>query len=293
MKLLFENWKRFLKEADDQEYDYDAEMLAQQQELEKEHFGSSIKELAQMAYDTYREQIKKYSSQVQSKRELILYHEAMASEVYHKSGKKLLDGGRGSFRATFHYDKDYVIKIDATLDVSGRQMNQEEKELGTTVTDGELFPRCFLWSPTYEWIVVENVKEIRSFEEINDFFPNNLIKVSDPVHYHMYFMDAINYRVAQLTNDTKTIERLTEEFQQTKHMFTVNSYVTIQKIQQEFRKNNLFNNICRLIVNYDLDTKDSLSRYNTGIGFDGRFVILDPSVKETLFKGIEFARKKL
>jgi hypothetical protein len=63
MKLLFENWKRFLKEADDQEYDYDAEMAAEASELEQKHFGS-IRELAKMAYDTYHQEMQTFVSKI-------------------------------------------------------------------------------------------------------------------------------------------------------------------------------------------------------------------------------------
>ncbi len=103
------------------------------------------------------------------------------------SSNSLENSGRGSFRAVFSCDKDYVIKIDASIDGSGIEMNREDQQLGTNKKYGDIFPRVFMFDPRYKWIVAEKVREVDTPEEINKFFPNVLLR-SDLMNTHMYLV---------------------------------------------------------------------------------------------------------
>jgi hypothetical protein len=287
MKLLFENWKRFLKEADDQEYDYDAEMAAEASELEQKHFGS-IRELAKMAYDTYHEEMQRFVSKIYSKKELPLYHNAIAGEVYHKSGKALLDGGRGSFRATFIYGNDYVIKIDATLDGSGKDMNREDKELGTDPQYEDLFPRCYFWDSDYKWIVLEKVEEITNLNTLNQFFKSSLIRDNSIPEFNVFLIQAaIKYKVGIITKDQTLIDEAKEQFNNYKSGVVMNSYVTLDSLVKDLDKNKTFISVCNAIIRFNIEIPEVIKKYNSGVGADGRFVILDSSIKKTLEQGLK------
>jgi len=287
MKLLFENWKRFLKEADDQEYDYDAEMAAEASELEQKHFGS-IRELAKMAYDTYHEEMQRFVSKIYSKKELPLYHNAIAGEVYHKSEKALLDGGRGSFRANFIYGNDYVIKIDATLDGSGKDMNREDKELGTDPQYEDLFPRCYFWDSDYKWIVLEKVEEITNLNTLNQFFKSSLIRDNSIPEFNVFLIQAaIKYKVGIITKDQTLIDEAKEQFNNYKSGVVMNSYVTLDSLVKDLDKNKTFISVCNAIIRFNIEIPEVIKKYNSGVGADGRFVILDSSIKKTLEQGLK------
>jgi hypothetical protein len=287
MKLLFENWKRFLKEADDQEYDYDAEMAAEASELEQKHFGS-IRELAKMAYDTYHQEMQRFVSKIYSKKELPLYHNAIAGEVYHKSGKALLDGGRGSFRATFIYGNDYVIKIDATLDGSGKDMNREDKELGTDPQYEDLFPRCYFWDSDYKWIVLEKVEEITNLNTLNQFFKSSLIRDNSIPEFNVFLIQAaVKYKVGTITKDQTLIDEAKEQFNNYKSGVVMNSYVTLDSLVKDLDSNKTFISVCNAVVRFNIEIPEVIKKYNSGVGADGRFVILDSSIKKTLEQGLK------
>lgn len=295
MKLLIENWKKFITEATDEpeEYDYEKEMAAEASELEQKHFGS-IRELAKMAYDTYHEEMQKYKSKVMTKMELELYHGAMAGAVYHKSGKALLDGGRGVFRATFHYDKNYVIKIDATIDHNGRQMNREDKELGTDPQYEQLFPRCFFWDKNYDWIVLENVKPIDDEATLNSFFKTSLLRDNaDPRYYTLVLKTVIKYKVGKMTKEQSVIDEAQKDFSIFKHGVTMNNYVTLDMLVKELDKNKTFVSYCNAVVRFDMSVTDSFRLGNTGVGIDGRFVVLDSSIRNSLIQGVDAVMRKV
>jgi len=287
MKLLFENWKRYLKEADDQEYDYDAEMAAEASELEQKHFGS-IRDLAKMAYDTYHQEMQRFVPKTHSKKELPLYHDAMAGEVYHKSGKTLIDGGRGSFRATFHYGKDYVIKLDVTLDGSGKEMNREDKELGTDPQYENLFPRCYFWDQEYRWIVLEKVTEITNLNTLNQFFKSSLIRDNSIPEFNVFLIQAaVKYKVGIITKDQALMDEAKQQFNNYKSGVVMNSYVTLDSLVKNLDNNKTFISVCNAVVRFNIEIPEVIKKYNSGVGSDGRFVILDSSIKNTLEQGLK------
>jgi hypothetical protein len=63
--------------------------------------------------------------------------------------------------------------------------------------------------------------------------------------------------------------------------------VSLEEIVNGFKQNSTFNNITSAIVRYNMDVNDALRPKNIGVGQDGRFVILDSSIKKSLEAGRE------
>jgi len=180
MKLLLENWRRFLKEEDQKEYDYEAEVAKEKEELEQKHFGASAN-IGQMLYDIYQKEMAYLGSQGVAPDDIVDEHDDIFDVIQTKfnnissnkvSSNSLENSGRGAFRAVFSCDKDFVIKIDASIDGSGKDMNREDQQLGTNKKYGDIFPRVFKFDPEYKWIVAEKVTPIERVEGITKFFPN-------------------------------------------------------------------------------------------------------------------------
>ena len=296
MKLLLENWRRFLKEEDDKEYDYEAEVAKEKEELEQKHFGTSAN-IGQMLYDIYQQELVTLEAQGMSPFNIINEHDDIFDYIQTKfnklnasnqiSSNSLENSGRGAFRAVFSCDKDFVIKIDASVDGSGKDMNREDQQLGTNKKYGDIFPRVFKFDPEYKWIVAEKVTPITDVESINDKFRTNLLR-SNTMNTNGYLYTvcgAIGYKVAQMKGKKNKMQDYVDKFESRKPYHAVNSYVTLEKIIKDFNKNPLFFKIVSAVFEHGIDVEDSIRPHNMGIGSDGRLVILDSSITATLDKG--------
>jgi len=279
MKLLLENWKRFINETND----------PQRTELETKFFGNS-KDIGAFIYELYKKEKESLFSQGKSPAEILSHHnnisEKIKQEIKSKTGKDIEDAGRGQFRTTYIYDNDLVIKIDVSLDGSGKKMNEEDKNFGTR-SDFDIFPRCYSWDTSYEWIILEKVEEINNPQNIVSFFPNNLLTK----HYSKYYilLNCIKYKVAMFENNKQEIKLFYDNIQE---QIQNNSNLTVENIMEQFNKLPLFNKVCAAIFKFKMDVDDSLREFNCGIGSDDRFVILDSSTKESINTGLSNLSKQ-
>lgn len=146
MKLLMENWRRFLNEISDEE---------------KKHFGDWMDE---EFLDKFQQDI---AEKVKQREELEYY-----------PTDKLNFIGQGSFRAVYRPegDKDYVVKfaLDRRGEI-GKRMNQTEFDFQTK---SDLFPKVFKHSNDFSWIVMESLETIKYESDFNVFFPeiNKMLK---------------------------------------------------------------------------------------------------------------------
>lgn len=274
MKLIFENWKRFLKEEETKEFT----------ETETKFFGNS-KDLGKLVYDIYKKEIQKLVSSGVSPSTTISYHNDISDKIQRqiqsKTGKEIKDAGRGSFRATYIYDNDLVIKIDVSVDGSGKKMNQEDKEFGTR-SDFDIFPRCYSWDSNYDWIILERVLEINNVASINSFFPNQVIGSS--LIYKSLLILSMKYKVANFENNKQDAKKYYDLLE--KDLDSFHKGTSAKDVIDEFNKLPLFNKVCAAIFTFKMDIDDSIRPFNTGIGSDDRFVILDSSVKKTIDVGL-------
>jgi hypothetical protein len=303
MKTLLENWNKFLKESEE-EYNYDAEVAKEREELEQKHFGASAN-IGKIIYDIYQKKLQSLKSKGYSSMQILDEHNDIFFLVKHNYNKmassnkivatELENSGRGAFRAVFSCDKDYVIKIDASVDGSGVDMNREDQQLGINKKYGDIFPRVFMHDPEYKWIVAEKVKQIDDYEGINMFFPNPLLR-SYYMNTHMYLYTVrlvMEYKVEQMKGNKTMVQFFNDKFVDVKQSTLVyNSRVTIEKVIENFNKNPNFFKIVSAIFEFGIEPEDAIRPGNMGIGYDGRLVILDPSIAATLEKGRENFNQK-
>ena len=294
MKLLLENWKNYLHEIvvneEEEEYDYEAEVAKEKEELEQKHFGASAN-IGQMLYDIYQEELKYLQSQGVDPDDIFDVVQTKFNKLNSSnkiSSNSLENSGRGLWRAVFSCDKDYVIKIDASIDGSGADMNREDQQLGTNKKYGDIFPRVFMFDPKYKWIVAEKVTVATSPIQINKFFPNFLLQ--DSFMYKYTYLSVVKtimeYKVAQLKGNKQMMQQCSNTFQEFKQTgIAYSHYVTIEKVVDNFRKNPNFFKIVSAIFEHGIDIEDAIRPENMGIGNDGRLVILDSSIASTLDKG--------
>jgi uncharacterized membrane protein YheB (UPF0754 family) len=113
MKLILENWRKFIKEEldDTEEYDYETELQKQGQELETKYFGNE-KDIGKVVYDLYEKAIKNLTLQGSSAKDISSYKDyitdSVVQEVKKLTGKDIVFMGAGSFRSTFTYDNQLV-----------------------------------------------------------------------------------------------------------------------------------------------------------------------------------------
>jgi len=301
MKLLIENWRRFLKEEDEKEYDYEEEVAKEKEELEQKHFGASAN-IGQMLYDIYQQEMVALEAQGVAPDDIFDEHDNIFDVIQTKfnklnssntiSSNSLENSGRGAFRAVFSCDKDFVIKIDASIDGSGKDMNREDQQLGTNKKYGDIFPRVFKFDPEYKWIVAEKVTPIERVGGITKFFPNSLFR-SDLMNSHLYLDGikyAMDYKVCQMKGDKDAMKDLLVGFEYLrKGDLTYDTYVPIDKyvdaVIKKFNKNPNFFKIVSAVFEHGIEIEDSIKQGNMGIGSDGRLVILDSSIADTLNKG--------
>jgi len=90
MKTLLENWKRFIKEQEEvKEYDYDAEVAKEREELEQKHFGASAN-IGKMLHDIYQKEMDYLKSQGADPDDIIDEHDNIFDVVQAKFNNLIL-----------------------------------------------------------------------------------------------------------------------------------------------------------------------------------------------------------
>jgi len=301
MKLLLENWRRFLKEEDQKEYDYEAEVAKEKEELEQKHFGASAN-IGQMLYDIYQQEMVTLEAQGYTFKQIIdNHHREIFNVIQTKfnnissnkvSSNSLENSGRGSFRAVFSCDKDFVIKIDASVDGSGTDMNRDDQKVGTNPKYKDIFPRVFKVDPEYKWIVAEKVKPIRHKLTICDAFPNRHLNndLSNTDKYVELIKICMIYKVAQMKGAKNTMVECENKFftlRTVLHIGRAAKLDTFMDIIKEFNKLPLFFKMVSAVFELDVDVEEIMTVRNLGTGTDDRLVILDSSIADSLDKGLQ------
>lgn len=292
MKLLLENWKKYLlneieivDNEEEEEYDYDAELLKQQGETENKFFGPVLEraqELATeismltMSYEDYGEGGQMLRRAVERKGE--------------KLGLNVKYLGSGSSRYTISVDDNFVIKIAKSLGSYIIQMNKDDYNLGTDPSFGGIFPRVYKhgpqgakYHPDFFWIVMEKATPLEDVKKIVSFFPSSFVSVEElsPEEAYMYKL-LISACVSKIENPSRSVyynqEKYVINLLQKKNPDV--SKIDYDMITQDFmRYSDNFRKIVRVMKkNPSLDVAEALAIGNCGIGYDGRFVIIDSSI---------------
>ena len=199
--------------------------------------------------------------------------------------------GEGSFRMVFSYENDYVIKV-ATLGNWFKDailMNKEDAALGRMPKYSNLFPKVYEADAAYKWIIMERCDAISTEAEFLKFFPNPLMDpklyVEDSIEM---FYDVLSYCAYRTTGNTATMgesaahiaEWLTPD-PDLPDWLQKDPGVSFEQIIGSYEKIKLFNKIVDFCAEFGVRPSE-IRKENVGISSDGRFVIIDSSIGETL-----------
>jgi intein-encoded DNA endonuclease-like protein len=215
-----------------------------------------------------------------------------AADVSKETGLQVSFLGKGAFRSVFKVENDTIIKLNIAKDSqNGKNMNQEDFELGTNARYGNIFPKAYELDPDQNWIILEQVTTLPDYFRISKYFPNEVIKsFRDPMRYYELFLESVRYVVGKEMRQQEFIDKSTEKINNISKLFLkalLKRDVSLEEIVNGFKQNSTFNDITSAIVRYNMDVNDALRPKNIGVGQDGRFVILDSSIKKSLEAGRE------
>jgi hypothetical protein len=287
MKTLLENWKKYLlneieivDNEEEEEYDYDAELLKQQGETENNFFGSVLERAQELAvaistlmfnYEDYGEEGEMLRRAVERKGE--------------KLGLNVKYLGSGASRFTISVDNDFVIKVSKGLGYSQIEMNKDDYNLGTDPSFGGIFPRVYKhgpqgakYHPDFFWIIMEKATPLVDNTKIASFFKSSFVDSDNLDESEAYaFLILMSSCIVRGSLYYELKPRIIKLLQ--KKNPTV-STIDFDMINQDFmRYSDNFRKIVRIIKEYpNLDVMEALAIGNCGVGYDGRFVIIDSSI---------------
>ena len=155
MKLILENWKKFIVEVSQQEQSY---------------FGDTIKIANQII-----EELDKWKAGLQDKsHDSIKKNMNQFVEILKQKIPNLTFLGAGMFRAAFSTDKDLIIKVDYTNDNVAKEQNESDAAMGRLTEDPKfsyLFAKSYLSHKDSRWVILEKVKPLTgNYSKFNEFF---------------------------------------------------------------------------------------------------------------------------
>lgn len=279
MKLIFENWRKHINEVEEKTL----------QQKEEQFFGSDIVSIAKDLLDKVRElQYDNYDSDQAGR--------LAADELSDLHGKQISMLGYGSWRMGFLVDDKFVVKLNYRDSESGRGMNKDDTRLGRLGDIGELFPKVYQHDKNYDWIIMEKATPIKNWDQILRFFPNRLLPNYDSVMGKWSFMDlfeiALQYKVAELQMDDNVMDDLVFSYNSTDsgaerflHLFQEKNPNLKKQPPLELVVSNfeypLFLSLANLVNDFDVEINE-IRPGNTGIGEDGRFLLIDSSISSRI-----------
>lgn len=278
MKLLLENWKRYLKESEIASYQQqvgDIETIAQDISDKVQEFMSDH------GYDWLRQNASVVEAEIQD-------------EIRKNFNRDITEAGSGSFRTTYMVDNDYVIKVDSSINGSGKQMNKEDGEVGRNPKYSSIFPKALSVAPDGSWVILQKVHEIQDLMTLITLFPNKIIP---PTSFGKFYTQsllsiALSYQVAALQYDQNQMDFHKYQYES---MFKNSLVKDIGRdvTFQEFIKSWIsptFITVAKAVIEYGLDADEAVRPYNSGYvveeNGEKRFVILDSSVQKTVEAGL-------
>lgn len=182
----------------------------------------------------------------------------------------------------FSYGDDYIIKaaMPGYYFKQALKMNKEDAMLGRMPKYSYLFPKVYEADESYRWIIMEKCSVINNEKEFVEFFPNPDVDPSVPglltrMSLFTYVLSYCVYREMGNTRDMKGAASYLDYL--IKHELEVN----FEQLIQSYEKLTLFNKIVDFCAEFGVLPRE-IRVGNTGISSDGRFVIIDSSVGETI-----------
>ena len=290
MKLLLENWKRYIKEELRPE---DYEDFPQKENEEAEAYLGNPKSVGEFIYRAFREELEKQPDDTEAQ----LWSDRIVSDANYKIKQKFPNVkylGHGVFRTAFTLNKDLIIKVNTSYTTdSGQTMNKEDFTLSRDPKTSQMFPRVYSHDPDFNWIVMDLVYPIITPKEFYSFFPNDIIApilAKEPMLYRLIFHNSIRLGVARLKKNKKLFVELNDIYK-TKLSDGIEKHlgkkVNMDKIVSGFGP--LFFQVCYAVFKHDIKITE-VRNNNTGFTIDQsgnkNFVLLDSSIDASIKKGL-------
>lgn len=259
----------------EEEDDYGTEESIEEPNIKEKHFGFSLEVLG--------EKITK-ASELWDPKNPEIYRTLPLSRfiVETVNDPKFKFLGEGSFRMAFSYGDDYIVKVASPgyYFKQALKMNKEDAMLGRMPKYSYLFPKVYEADASYRWIIMEKCSVINNEKEFVEFFPNPDVDPSVPglltrMSLFTYVLSYCVYREMGNTRDMKGAASYLDYL--IKHELEVN----FEQLIQSYEKLTLFNKIVDFCAEFGVLPRE-IRVGNTGISSDGRFVIIDSSVGETI-----------
>lgn len=285
MKLLLENWKKYLKES---------EIVSYQQQL------GDIETIAQDISDKIQEFMSDHGYDWLRQNTSIVEKE-IQDEIRKNFNRDITEAGSGSFRIAYMVDNDYVIKVDSSMNGSGKQMNKEDGEVGRNPKYSSIFPKSFGIAPDGSWVVLQKVHEIQDLITLIALFPNKIIppKLFGEFYTQSLLSIALSYQIATLQYNQNQMDFHKYEYESMFKDYLVKD-IGRDVTFEEFIKSWIsptFITVVKAVIEYGLDADEAVRPYNSGYvveeNGEKRFVILDSSVQKTVKAGLKAFNKPI
>ena len=258
---------------EEEEDDYGAEEAIEEPDIKEKHFGFSLEAIGEKITKALELWIATWK-----------LHRLELSEFVIKTvnDPKFRFLGEGSFRMAFSYGNEYVIKVAGPgyHFKQALKMNKEDAMLGRMPKYSILFPKVYEADAAYKWIIMEKCSVINNEKEFVEFFPNPEVDPSVPglltrMSLFTYVLSYCVYREMGNTRDMKGAASYLD------YLIKHELYVNFEQLIQSYEKLTLFNKIVDFCAEFGVMPRE-IRVGNTGISSDGKFVIIDSSVGETI-----------
>ena len=281
MKPLLESWKKYLSEQEipqqpsnypeEEEDVYGGQEEETIQDIEKKYFGkdeTQLQKICNTLVVSYRQN--SYNA---------FQLQRFATALGKNENLKIEYMGSGAFRATYAIGNDLVLKIsNDPSDPEILKMNQNDYDLGTDPTIGNIVPRALKHGNKFEWVLLERVTPIVKNSDAAKYFqtdllpPVEMLSESERNDYFNLVMLCLEEKNEKYYKNLLSYSTIKNKFQPNQ------SIPTFTELRQHLlRTHPTFRNLYKAVKTYDIETSE-IRFNNIGYGSDNRFVLLDSSI---------------
>ena len=284
MKLLLENWKKYITEAFSEQEQQRYKNIIPVANLLAEASKKFIDNLKNKSFvdptpDDIKDNIKDFIS--------------LTTNI---NGAKFI--GSGKFRAAFSVDNEHIVKVDISADGTGKEMNKKDAEFGRKAEHAFIFPKSYAPSDDYSWVILEKVQPIEDLYHFIQFFPNAYVKSKNNSNLYYQLIKAAflhesgnvagaesSYLIIKGRWQKQFASKSKEQFNKAeKEGITITLPESIEDVVKGFYIKPTFENVVKAMKEFNIRSEE-IRINNVGVGENNRFVILDSSVEEQIQKG--------
>ena len=307
MKLLLENFKRFLEEGYSKE--------------ESKYFKNlpQIAEQISTAFDRFLFDLQETYGRKPVITDIQKNIPKFVQYVVDDTGGVAQYIGHGKFRCVFDIGDDYIIKFDITSNRAAKEQNMTDAQLGKSTEYADLFPRAAIGGDDYRWVALEKASPFKSFDAstFNSFFPNDVLDSwmqvpiikARMVTFSFVYNSGDKERALELYSSLhswikgnkpqiaqKLLDPLDEYFEavagEEPSDKTLSDKITFREIAHGFGQHTLYDRIMSAIQKLGIRPEE-IRLDNVGVSSDGRFIIVDSSIHEQIIGGFNQDSKKV